>query len=243
MSVACCRRPLALLWLLVLFVPAADAQVIGLPERVFQPETNPQGKLLALETELLGGYDDNLQVAPGHAFLQRPGGFTGLAATRVRYQLFRPQHSFEARGGGFLNSYSTVGASAYGGDLVLRGRRDLGRRTVLDLSQDLRSDPFFTLGASTRYNRRRGTRRSSIKAADSNRARRTQLPKPDRWCSIRELHFVDAGRQERVRTSPTVGAIERTWTATHSTIAGIRSSCPATRPSAVRTDSRPRTVL
>ena len=46
-----------------------------------------------------------------------------------------------------MNSFSTIGTPLYGGDLTVRGRMDLGRRTEMNIRQDVRSDPFFTLGA------------------------------------------------------------------------------------------------
>ena len=133
--------------LVVCSVATAEAQVLRLPPRAFQPESNRQLTELGLETEFLGGFDDNLKTVPSQAFVPSESGYLGRAATRIRYRMVRETGSLEARGGGFVNRFSTVGTPSMGGDLTVRGRRELGRRTVMTLSQDVRSDPFFTLGA------------------------------------------------------------------------------------------------
>ena len=118
------------------------------PARTFQPEMAP-GRLpeLTLETDLLGGFDDNLNVTQG-AFLPGPSGYTGFAATRLRYEVGRPEHSLVAQTGGWLSSYRLNGVSprpTYGGDLMVRGRAEVGRNTALNVSQSVLSDPFLRL--------------------------------------------------------------------------------------------------
>ena len=134
----------------MLCVTAAEAQVIGPPRRVFQrqPDTGRLRQELTLETDLLGGRDDNLSPQSGQEFLPQPSGYTGYAVSRVRYFVGRRTRSFEARGGGFVNSFRNVGVKpSYGGDLELQGQTELGRRTELRASQSVRSNPYFGLGA------------------------------------------------------------------------------------------------
>lgn len=56
---------------------------------MFQPESNRLGTEVALETQLLGGFDDNLKTVPRQIFLEGQRGYTGLAATRVRVRILR----------------------------------------------------------------------------------------------------------------------------------------------------------
>ena len=124
------------------------------PARVFQQQrgSGPQSdrlKNLTFELDLLGGYDDNLELGVGQPFLPSPAGYNGYVSTRLRYEVGRPERSMDVRGGGFVSGYRTGGISPkpqYGGDLSLGGRTQVGRNTALSGSQSVRSDPFFTLG-------------------------------------------------------------------------------------------------
>ena len=138
--------------LVLLSAAVAEAQVIQPPRRVFRPApaSDRFQQDLTLEMDLLGGVDDNLspQGGGGQSFLPRPTGYSGYAATRMRYLVGRPARSLEVRGGGFVNSYRNVGLTpSYGGDVGLQGRTEIGRRMSLSVSQQASSDPYFSLGA------------------------------------------------------------------------------------------------
>ncbi len=142
----------ALVWwsVVILLATAVEAQVIQPPRRVSQrpPADDRLRQHLTLETELLGGRDDNLAPQGGNQFGPQLEGYTGYGATRLGYWVGHEKRSFEARGGGFVNSFRNVGLKpSYGGDLLLRARTEIGRKTDLDVSQGARSDPYFTLGA------------------------------------------------------------------------------------------------
>ncbi len=132
-----------------------EAQVTRPPARVFQQQREPGRESdrlqnLTLEMDLLGGFDDNLDLRVGQPFLPSLGGYSGYAATRLRYEFGRQERSLAVQGGGFASGYRTGGVTSkpsYGGDLSLEGRTQVGRNTQLSASQNVRSDPFFTLGA------------------------------------------------------------------------------------------------
>ncbi len=144
---------LVLLCLAVLSATASEAQVIQAPPRVLQrqPDSDRLRQELTLEMDLLGGFDDNLSPEGQGGvfeFLPRPSGYTGFAATRIRYWIGRPERSIEVRGGGFVNAFRNIGLTpSYGGELELQGRTELGRRTEVNVGQNVRSAPFFALGA------------------------------------------------------------------------------------------------
>jgi hypothetical protein len=137
-------------WVAVLCATPGEAQVIQPPRRILQPQTdsNRLRQQLTLSIDVLGGAEDNLapEDASGSEFLTRPGGRTGFAATKLHYRIGQSNRSVEAIGGGFVNAFRNIGLTpVYGGDLAVRGRTGLGQRTVLDVGQNVRSDPFFAL--------------------------------------------------------------------------------------------------
>ena len=105
------------------------------PARVFQPQPESGRESdrlqdLMLETEFLGGFDDNLQLGAGQPFLPSPAGYNGYAATRLRYEVGRPERSISVEGGGLASGYRTGGVSpkpSYGGDLRIGGERRLAK--------------------------------------------------------------------------------------------------------------------
>ena len=140
---------LVLSCLVLLCVTAAEAQVFQPPSRVFQlrPVSGRAQQELTLTTNLLVGI--GTQLTPEASVEgSRPVVSTGFSNTSIRYLFGTQENSFEARGRGFLSAYDNFSSGPdYGGDLELRGRAELGRRTDMTVSQQVRSNPFFGLAA------------------------------------------------------------------------------------------------
>jgi hypothetical protein len=135
--------------------PAAS-QVLEPPPRAYRglfgggppPDPARTRQEFTVAGNLLGGYDDNL-VPPsvGNILEPYPSGYTGFWDAGVRYWLGRDLRSLELKGRGFMNTYRNVGIGAnYGGEQSIRARTTLGRRTELEVAEDFRYEPFFTLG-------------------------------------------------------------------------------------------------
>ena len=143
---------LSVLCILLSWATAGWAQTIRPPPRVFQSEllADRVAQALTVESNLLGGYDDNL--APpgsgGQPFEARPSGYTGVASARVHYAVGLQERRLELTGGGFVNAFSNIGVKpGYGADLEIRARTDIGRNSELSAAQNVRSNPFFGLAA------------------------------------------------------------------------------------------------
>jgi hypothetical protein len=112
------------------------------------PDPTRNRRELGLSGSLLGGYDDNL-VPPGGGdpVVSYPSGYTGFGDAGLRYWVGRDVRSLEVKGRGFMNTYRNVGVGpSYGAEQSIRARTTLGRRTDFDVAQDLRYDPYFSLG-------------------------------------------------------------------------------------------------
>jgi hypothetical protein len=155
-----CRLSTYLTAIILLCASQVGAQVIQRPERpitgIFgggrppDPARSRQDLKLTLST--LGGYDENL--TPGQSgggeFITREPGYSGLVDAALEYRRGRQTQMFEIGGRAFMNTFRNVGLTpAYGGDLRARLVAPLGRRVRLELSENVRNEPFYTLGAFT----------------------------------------------------------------------------------------------
>src|SRR5262249_10989504 len=65
----------------------------------------------------------------------------------LRYHIGTEAKWFEVKGRGFMNAFSLEGVGPYsGGDQSARARTKFGRKTELEVAEDLRFDPYLTLG-------------------------------------------------------------------------------------------------
>jgi len=136
---------------------SAQAQVLEPTRRPVRPPVGPAAlqpdrarQDLRFAVDFLGGYDNNLAPVAGDSseFSDRPSGYTGLSVARLDYTAARGARTFDAGGRTYMNTYRNVGLTpSYGGDVALRARLPLGRRTEAQVRQGVRYDPFLSLRA------------------------------------------------------------------------------------------------
>jgi hypothetical protein len=134
---------------------SAQAQVLEPPVRpargqVRQPDPNRTYQNLSVGLDLLGGFDDNLAPESGGSsadFAPRPSGYLSVSTAKVDYEVGRNQRSVNVSGRSYSTSYRNVGLTPnYGGDIRVRARSTIGRRTRAEIRQSVNYDPFLSLG-------------------------------------------------------------------------------------------------
>jgi hypothetical protein len=129
------------------------AQVLEAPPRV-GGTPRPVGATrvrhdLRTQFNVMGGFDDNLQPGePGlSGFENRESGYMGFSDAALRYQVEKGGQSFHFNTRGFMSTYRSVGLGpSYGGDANTGARATLGR-TMIDFTQTVDYEPYFTVGA------------------------------------------------------------------------------------------------
>jgi hypothetical protein len=146
-------RSVELLTLVVVASAAsAGAQSLAQPLRSAPPpDADRTTQQLTITARALGGYDDHLAsrriaVLPSSATDQ--GGYTGHAAVALRYRRGRPARWVSLDGSAYLLSYSNVHiGSPVGGQIRAAGTTTLGRSAQVEISQQVRTDPYVSFGA------------------------------------------------------------------------------------------------
>lgn len=134
------------------------AQGVQRPQRAYRglfgggppPDPNRSRQELTLATSVVGGYDDVVSPEASGSLAPQTGqsGYTGFADAELRYWRGHQARSFELNARGFSNAFGGVVADpSFGGSGRIRAMTNVGSRSQIDLSQDLRYEPFLVLGA------------------------------------------------------------------------------------------------
>jgi hypothetical protein len=141
--------------LLLCAAGSASAQVLQPPPRLYRglfgggrpPDPNRTHQELALDGNLLGGYDDNLNTPTSQPYTSNPSGYIGFSDASLRYAIGHATRSLQVRTRGYMNTYRNVGMTpSYGGDETLHATTTFGRQNTLDLDQSVHYAPYFALG-------------------------------------------------------------------------------------------------
>ena len=158
-------RPLLLLLIVVAASPCA-AQIIEPPPRSSSglfggrrlADPNRTSQELTLTMNLLAGNDSAVEQDAASTSPEQ-NGYTGTAATRLRYWRGRPSRFFEAHGRAYVNSYSNLGIDElFGGDVDIQAMTSLGTRTRLTVNLGTHYQPTLLFGAFGAGDRARSTR-------------------------------------------------------------------------------------
>lgn len=111
------------------------------------PDPNRSTQRLDVSFDVSGGYDDNVE-GLGVEGSAAAAGYASTADARVRYWRGRAARFFETSGRTFINHQTAVTETLVGGDALVRGGFELGRRNQMTAGLTVTYDPGFVGGIS-----------------------------------------------------------------------------------------------
>ena len=128
----------------------AVAQVLERPTRASERSERDEWRRLTFGVTTLGSWDDNL-TAEQAAFdpdVPAQSGYTGFADGSLLFEQGGQSQSFNTSGRGYVNTFRNVGLGPqFGADIQAQFVRTFGVRHRLEAKQELRDEPFYSIGA------------------------------------------------------------------------------------------------